>query len=67
MNNKHLIENWHKSIIDECVIRIGRELTDTESEFIQSREAFIALEVIEDTVNSMSKEELIQYLNSESA
>lgn len=65
MNNRKLVENWHAEIIDECVKRLDRKLTAEEQKFITSRGAFIALEMIEDTVKSMHGAQLESYLNSE--
>jgi hypothetical protein len=67
MDNEKLINNWHKKILTDCEKCLGRALSKVEEEFIRSRGSFIALEVIEDTVLSMNKKELLKYLNSESS
>ena len=46
-------------------MRLGRDLTIAEDAFITSRGGFIALEMIEDTVKSLTGKELAKYLNSE--
>ena len=60
-----LTKNWHKAITTEAKDKLGRSLTETEINFISSREGYIALEAIEDTVKSLSGSELVNYLNSE--
>ena len=67
MDNEKLINNWHKSILTDCEKCLGRTLSKAEEEFIRSRGSFIALEIIEDTILSMNKKELLKYLNSESS
>jgi len=63
MNNKKAVEEWQIRIIAEAEKRLQRELTDTERKLITSRGGFIALEMIEDTVNNLEGEELVDYLN----
>ena len=58
-------ERRHRSIIAECVARLGRDLSEAETRFITSRGGFIALEMIEDTVKTLDSRALIEYLNSE--
>ena len=65
MDNEKLVNNWHRTIIDESEKRLKRKLTKQENAFITSRGGFMALETIEDTVTTMSKEQLVDYLNSE--
>ena len=65
MDNEKLVNNWHRSIIKESENRLNRKLTKHENTFITSRGGFMALETIEDTITSMSKEQLVVYLNSE--
>ncbi|MEL6301743.1 MAG: hypothetical protein AAFV47_01040 [Pseudomonadota bacterium] len=65
MDNRKVVKNWHTRILEECQERLGRKLTSYEERFVTSRGGFIALEVIEDTVNSMRGAELEAYLNSE--
>lgn len=67
MANKKLMKNWHASIMKQCRQRLGRPLTPEEERFITSRGAFVALEMIEDTVRSLSGPDLEAYLNSEAA
>ena len=67
MDNRKLVKSWHAHIISECEVRLGRELSDAENSFITTRDGFIALEIIEDTVNSMAGDDLQNYLNSESS
>ncbi|MCG3148588.1 MAG: hypothetical protein PCFJNLEI_02033 [Verrucomicrobiae bacterium] len=57
---------WHKAIIKDAEVKLGRPLKDYEKTFITSRGGFIALEMIHDTVKAAaSKEELEKYLASE--
>ena len=65
MNNKKLVNNWQATIIREAEKRLERDLTDTERRLITSRGGFIALEMIEDTVNSLEGGALVAYLNQE--
>jgi hypothetical protein len=67
MGNEKLMKNWHAAIMQQCRQKLGRPLTPLEEKFITSRGAFVALEMIEDTVRSLSGPELEAYLNSESA
>ena len=65
MDNKKLVWDWQSRIIAEAEKRLKRELTDTERNLISSRGGFIALEMIEDTVNDLEGDELVEYLNHE--
>ncbi len=65
MDNRKLVGNFHTQILEECQKRLSRKLTSYEERFVTSRGSFIALEVIEDTVNSMRGAELEAYLSSE--
>ena len=65
MDNKELVKAWHERIIEVSERKLGRALTPTETKLITSRGGFIALEMIEDTVNALEDDELIDYLNSE--
>ena len=65
MDNRKVVKVWHRKIVEECERRLGRELTTVENKFITSRGGFIALEMIEDTVNSLEGGALSDYLNSE--
>lgn len=60
-----LTKNWHKKIITDAQGKLGRELSNLENTFITSREGYIALDAIEDTVKNLSDVELVNYLNSE--
>ena len=66
MDNERTVKAWQGSIVLECENRLGRKLTTSEETFITAREGFIALEIIEDTVKSKDRDELVEYLNSES-
>jgi hypothetical protein len=57
--------NWHMKITSEAETRLYRMLTPVEKLFIESRGSFMALEMIEDTVNNLTGEELRDYLNSD--
>jgi hypothetical protein len=65
MDNERLVKKWHKSILAECVKRLARQLTEKEERFVTSRSGFMALEMIEDSVRSLSGVELETYLNQE--
>jgi hypothetical protein len=65
MDNQKLIKKWHKIILTECVKRLGRPLTEKERRFIASKSGFVALQMIEDSVRSLSGPELEVYLNQE--
>ena len=65
MNNEKLVKNWQKNIIKECQKRLNRNLTKDELIFITSRGGFIALEMIENTVKTLEKNKLENYLNFE--
>ena len=66
MDNEKTAKEWQNSIINVCVNRLGRKLTNIEKNFIISRGGFMALEAIEDTVKTTNGKELEEYLNSES-
>lgn len=61
------IVKWHKKIVADAENKLGRRLTDTERHLITSRGGYIALEMIHDSIRTGTKEEIISYLNSESA
>lgn len=65
LDNEELVKNWQNKILLSCKKRLCRDLTDVEKSFIQSRGGFMALEMIEDTVNTLEADELERYLNSE--
>ena len=66
LDNQELVFNWHRKIVNICEDRLGRQLTDIEKRFIESRGGFMALEMIEDTVNTTASiKDLEGYLNSE--
>jgi len=60
-----LTKNWHKKIVSEAELKLNRPLSSSERLFIESRGSYIALEMIEDSVNNISKHKLSDYLNSE--
>jgi hypothetical protein len=62
-----LTKNWHKGIISKSEAKLGRSLAADEKLFIESRESYIALEMIEDTVDELTGCKLVDYLNSEVA
>ena len=61
-----LTKKWHDKIISLVINKLGRELTQVELGFITSREGYLALELIEDTLKELPNESLVSYLNSES-
>jgi hypothetical protein len=67
MDNEPLVRNWQAAIIRKCHEILGRGLTSAELAFIQSRGGFLALEQIEDHVQSLreSPEELERFLHSD--
>lgn len=65
MNNKKTANAWQAKILVDCEHILQRQLTDVETRFVRSREGFIALEMIEDSVSQMSAMELTAYLNSD--
>jgi len=66
MDNEKTVQSWQASIIDLSEAKLSRKLTEIERKFIESRGGFMALEAIEDTVNSLDCADLESYLNSES-
>lgn len=66
MDNEDLVKNWHNKIVAICEKKLERRLSDPELKFVASRGGFMALEMIEDTVSSITGDELASYLNSES-
>lgn len=60
-----LTDRWQKRICAEAMKRLGRRLTEVELRFITSRQGYIALEMVDETVKSLSAAELEKYLNSE--
>ncbi|PFH04493.1 hypothetical protein BCF11_5276 [Collimonas sp. PA-H2] len=65
MDNQKIVAQRHAKIFDVCEEKLQRSLSDHERNFVRSREGFIALEMIEDSVAAMSPRELVAYLNSE--
>ncbi len=61
----NLTIKWHRKIIKQAVGKLNRDLTGIEVEFIESREGCMALEMIEDTVEELTGNTLVEYLNSE--
>jgi hypothetical protein len=59
------VKNFHKAIRKAAEEKLGRSLTTKENEFLRSRQGFIALVMILDTVNSSTAQEVEDYLNSE--
>lgn len=65
MNNEKLIKEWRRAIIMLSEERLGRPLQPREEQFIICRNSFVALEMIEETVRSLTGVELETYLNNE--
>ena len=65
MSNEGIARNWQQKIISICEEKAQRTLTEEEIRFVTSRRGFLALEIIEDTVEQMQPDEMIKYLNSE--
>jgi len=64
-DNRKVVKAWQTRIIAEAEKRLKRQLTDAERRLITSRDGFIALEMIEDTVNDLQGDALVEYLNHE--
>ncbi len=64
-NNKKIANTWREKILVDCERILQRQLTDIETSFVRSREGFIALEMIEDSLSQMDAAELTAYLNSD--
>jgi hypothetical protein len=62
-----IVVRWQSAIITSCEKALGRHLTPPEIDFIKSRGALIALEMVEDTVRDFATDRvaLERYLNSE--
>lgn len=65
MNHEKMVRAWQEKIPTKCEQILQRPLTNAETSFVRSREGFLTLEMIEDSVAVMSPSELIKYLNSE--
>lgn len=65
MSNKKTANAWQAKILVDCEHILQRQLTDVETRFVRSREGFIALEMIADSVSQMNVLELTAYLNSD--
>lgn len=59
--------NWQHAIIETAQKKLDRVLTEPERAFIASRGGYMALEMIDETVNALDGDSLVQYLNSESS
>ncbi|MCE3264987.1 MAG: hypothetical protein K0R43_4066 [Pseudoduganella sp.] len=64
-NNEKMVNAWQQKILDVCERILQRQLTDVEMSFVHTREGFMALEMIEDSVSQMNAVELTAYLNSD--
>jgi hypothetical protein len=64
-NNEKTANTWQEKILVDSERILQRQLTDIETSFVRSREGFIALEMIEDSLSQMDSAELTAYLNSE--
>lgn len=60
-----VVDKFQYSILCTARKKLGRDLSERESSFITMREGFLALEAINDEVNTLSQSKLIEYLNSE--
>jgi hypothetical protein len=69
MDNQILVDRWHTSIIEECTSILGRPLSSAEVAFVTSRGGFLALEMIQDQVRSLTGNplELERYLRAGSS
>lgn len=64
-NNDKMVRAWQEKILADCERILQRQLTDAETSFVRSREGFMALEMVEDSVSQMNPVELLAYLNSD--
>ena len=62
--SERIIENFQKAILAAAATRLGRALSPQEMEFISQHQGLLALEMIKDSVESLSAEALTRYLNS---
>jgi microsomal dipeptidase-like Zn-dependent dipeptidase len=65
MDNEKIVAQWHAKIRDVCERKLQRQLSDVEHNFVFSRQGFVALEMIQDTVVAMPPEKLQAYLKAE--
>jgi hypothetical protein len=59
------VRRFQRAIIDAATAKLRRSLTAEELRFITCRGGFLALEMIQDTVEASSPEDVQRYLNSE--
>lgn len=64
-NDEKIANAWQEKILFDCERILQRQLTAVETSFVRSREGFMALEMIEDSISRMDAVELTAYLNSE--
>lgn len=65
MTDQNIVSAWHQRMLSACQAKLQRPLTAGESHFILSRGGFIALEMMEETINSLPADQLADYLRSE--
>jgi hypothetical protein len=65
MNSEKMVSSWQGKIEAECARTFHRPLTSVETSFVRSRQGFLALEAIQDSVAIMTPSDLLAYLNSE--
>ncbi len=67
MANDAIVKNLQAAILATSRQKLGRDLTETERNFIESRGGYVALEMILDRINVANAAEIAGYLNSETA
>ncbi|WP_395400566.1 hypothetical protein ACHMW6_24100 [Pseudoduganella sp. UC29_106] len=65
MNSDKMVTTWQDQILVECERIMQRPLTKAETSFVRNRKGFLALEMMEDSVATMARSELLAYLNSD--
>lgn len=63
MTEDPTVRRRQEAIIAECARRLGRRPTEKEQAFVRACGAFLALEMAEDTVKSLTGKPLETYLN----
>ncbi|MFI5335921.1 MAG: hypothetical protein ACHQ5A_04010 [Opitutales bacterium] len=67
MDNTAVVSRWHRAILQDCAVTLGRNPTPLERAFVVSRRGLIALEAIHDRVKNLAGDRsgLERYLRSE--
>lgn len=65
MAKDKVVQAWQDNILVQCERTLQRPLTNVETLFVRSRQGFMALEMIEDSIAAMAPAELLKYLNAD--